>query len=154
MPKRSNPIFEYFTYDKESDVSKCLVVGCSHPEMKGHHSPNLINHLRSRHKNLVQQFEEKKRLFSRSVPNTHKNRLKKVYVNISRENFLMGCVESVLIDGRPLNFMQGIGMQRIIRPVLEEFKRIGEPITVRPEYIKAKGIQAQGWSRSVLNLQI
>lgn len=56
----------------------------------------------------------------------------------------MGCLESIVIDGRPFKLMQGKGIQRMIGPIAEEFDRVQAPISTGSEYLQKKGLQAQG----------
>lgn len=66
-----------------------------------------------------------------------------VNVKICREDILMGCLESVVIDGRSFNLMQGKGLQRILRPIIEGFDHIQTPISTSSEYVQRKGMEAQ-----------
>lgn len=56
---------------------------------------------------------------------------------------MIGCLESVVIDGRPFNLMQGKGLQRILRPIIDEFDRVQMPISTSSEYIQRKGMEMQ-----------
>lgn len=69
---------------------------------------------------------------------------KKTFVNvkISREDSLMGCLETVWIDERSFNLMKGKGLQRIMKSIVDEFARAGDPVSLGADYLQRKGIDA------------
>lgn len=142
MPKTVHPVFDYFAYDANKNESKCLVAECG-LLFKGKHASNLVKHIQRRHKNLNGQLDEKVNKHGRRQPISKKKKCSFVNVKICREDILIGCLESVVIDGRPFNLMQGKGLQRILRPIIDEFDRIQMPISINPEYVQRKGMEVQ-----------
>jgi len=46
----SNPVRKmFFEYNKITDISKCKIMNCPHPSMKGRHSQTLKIHVFKRH---------------------------------------------------------------------------------------------------------
>lgn len=143
MPKNVHPIFDYFHYDEEKKKSKWLVVDCD-IELSGKHAANLTKHFQRKHKNLQKNLDDKLKKYGKRKAAVQKKRSSTfITAKICREDFLMGCLESVMIDGRPFSVFNGKGMQRIFRPNIEEFNRAGVPITTSGEYLQMKGNDAR-----------
>lgn len=140
MPRSVHPVFEYFVYDSNQGISKCVVDDCN-SVLKGKHSSNLTKHVQRKHKNLAKLLNEKlKQIKTKTL--VQKRKPSFVNVKICRENFLLGCLESIVIDGRPFNLLQGKGLQRMIAPIIEEFNHTQAPISTCPESIQQKGMNA------------
>lgn len=156
MPKSKtvHPIFEYFVYNTAENTSKCKSDGC--PQIiKGKHATNLTNHIQRKHSNLKNQLREKlEKYHSSTQPETRKRQDSIINVKISRENFLMGCLETVVIDGRPFNLMEGKGLRRMIGPVIAEFNRGQTPVSVGREYIQRKAIEAQNIIKNKIKTEL
>lgn len=142
----SNPVFDYFIYDEETNGSHCEIGGCIFPTLKGKKSSNLNQHIKKRHAEAFAELNIKKN----NNLALNKNHAKKartndtvVNVNISRKEFVSGCLKFVVLDGRPFNIFRDIGFQQIVSPILREFDRINEHIPLGLHYIQriAKNVQ-------------
>lgn len=144
MPKSTHPIFEYFNYIDETNISHCLIDGCKFPSMTGNQVSNLVKHFERRHNILKQEFAEKLKLYhSKKKPKKFKGKATAISVKIDRDEFLMGCLESVVINCRPFAFLRDSGMQRIIGPIMNEFSRVNSSVCADPDYIQHQAARAE-----------
>lgn len=142
MPNR-HPIFDYFEYNQNKDKSYCKVVDCAY-HAKGKHANNLCKHIDGKHKELRDELKEKKLQFS-VAKNKSINCVQKQYVSvkIERSELLMGCLELTTIDGRPFTILDDSGLQRILRPIIDELRSNGVSVPLNPEHIKRKANEMQ-----------
>lgn len=132
-----HPIFDYFNYDSITNISKCLVSDCIHPNMCGKHAWNLRKHLVRRHPHLIPELEGKL-LHSKCRKKMVKKKIeaKKITINLSREDFLMGCTEMITLNGRPFSVVDDSGLRRIFDPIVSSFERMSTPVTINPPQLK------------------
>lgn len=141
-----HPIFDYFDYDNETDVSKCKIIGCKLGTLKGKHANNLSKHIEKKHRELQDELKEKR---SRFLSERNRSRVIKkvksptVMVKIDRKELLMGCIELTTINGRPFTIFKDSGLQRIVRPIIREFTRNDIPVGLYPDHIKRKARELQ-----------
>lgn len=64
-------------------------------------------------------------------------------MKISRDDFLMGCLETVVINGRPFSLLKDSGLLRIFQPIIAEFDRIKAPVSTDVLYLQQRGYQVQ-----------
>lgn len=132
-----HPIFEYFDYDEAANISKCLIIDCQHPNMTGKHAHNLRKHLQRRHQHLMPQLEERLLRYSKNKKVTKKKiTATKITINLSREDFLMGCTEMVTLNGRPFSIVDDSGLRRIFDPIRNAFERINTPAQINSEKLQ------------------
>lgn len=111
-----HPVLEHFKYDEATNKSKCLVVDCPHPILSGKHTYNLKKHLERKHRDVLPQLAEKMSSYlSLRGSNLVKKKIKavKITIDLSREQFLMGCMEIVTINGRAFSTMKDSGCKEI-----------------------------------------
>lgn len=142
MPRSVHPVFDYFNYSEETNESKCLIDGCKFPLMTGNRVSNLVKHFQRRHEVLGHEFGEKLKIYSAKNPKQPKNKATVISVKINREDFLLGCLESVVINCRPFTLLKDSGMQRIFRPIIDEFSRVKAATPTDPDYIQHQAIRA------------
>lgn len=132
-----HPIFDYFNYDPNTNISKCLVTDCNYPNMCGKHAWNLRKHLVRRHPHLEPELKEKL-LHSKYGQKVVKKKeeTKNITINLSREDFLMGCTEMITMNGRPFSVVNDSGLRRIFNPILSSFERNSTPATIDPPQLK------------------
>lgn len=59
-----------------------------------------------------------------------------VSVKINRKDFITGCLQFVILDGRPFSIFHDDGFQLIVSPILREFDRISDSIPLSTLYIQ------------------
>lgn len=140
----AHPIYEYFSYDEATKKSKCLIINCPKPFMSGKHAYNLQTHLKRRHRHLIPQLDEKLLCYSKRKTIVKKNiKATKIMIKISREDFLMGYMEMVTINGRPFSTMKDSGLRRIFDPIQSAFERENISVHTYPEKLQAYAKDAQ-----------
>lgn len=140
MPRTPHPVFDYFNYDPLTGNTKCAVNECN-KVFKGKLSSACSRHINRCHKEIISEMHVK--LTKHKKKRNPRSKSINVNVKIFRDDILVGRLESVAIDGRPFNTFQGKGMQRIIRPIIEEFDKINSHVSFSPESIKDDGFKAQ-----------
>lgn len=140
-----HPVFDYFIYNEGTNKSNCQSEGCSFPVMNGKHTSTLEAHIKCRHKETFAELIEKKRKLSSSKRQIHKTQNKDTVINvkISRKAFISGCLQCVILNGRPFSMFQDDGFQLIVSPIMREFERVNEPVPISANYIQniAKHVQ-------------
>lgn len=127
-----HPVFKNFAYDIGTNVSNCLIAGCRFPRTTGNRSSNLVNHIKRRH---VEKIEQLKKEINEHMNLCHSQKRKKeedecmVIAKISRKDFLSGCLESVVINGRPYSIFEDSGFKKIVRPITKAFLISGRPVS-------------------------
>lgn len=110
--KALHPVFKNFTYDSLTNISNCLIEGCSFPRTTGKHQGNLVKHIVRNHgergdqlkKEIVDHLTTKHS--SKSVKEENEET---VIAKISRKEFLISCLEFVVINGRPFKIFEDTG---------------------------------------------
>jgi hypothetical protein len=134
---KDHPVKKLFAIDNESNTSKCLIdSSCSRhvKPMKGHHSGNLMRHVKRYH---VKEYDEIVELLKNVLGRKRKrtdednNQVRKLSVNYSVSNVLDACVEMVTINGRPFNFLADSGFQKLISPITNALN-----ISINPEKVR------------------
>lgn len=139
-----HPIFNYFDYDKINNKSTCKINGCKSLAYKGRHANNLYQHIDKKHRELRNELNEKRELYlNRRSRVTKRPKISAVNVKIDRSELLLGCMEMATVNGRPFTLFEDSGFQRIVRPIVQEFRSNNMPIQIYPEYIKIKAKEMQ-----------
>lgn len=152
-----HPIFEHFNYDEATNKSKCLVVDCSHPIMTGKHTYNLKKHLERKHRDVLPQLAEEMSCYlGLRGSNIVKKKTKamKITIDLSREQFLMGCMEMVTINGRAFSTMRDSGVQRIFGPIQNAFKLNDISTQINAEQLQRHASAAQTVVRNKIKSEI
>lgn len=90
---------------------------------------------------LEHEFGEKQKIYSLKKPKQQKKKATVISVKISQEDFLMGFLESVVINCRPFALLKDSGLQRIIRPIIDKFSRVKAATPTDPDYIQHQAIR-------------
>lgn len=154
MSGKSHPIFDFFNYDRDSNSSICLIDDCKHPRMVGRHANNLTKHLQRRHPAFTNQFNEKMNEHPGRKPLKQKQKTTVITLKISREEFLMGCLETVVVNGRPFSLFNDSGVIRIFRPIFVEFDRAKASVTTDALYLQQRGYQMQQMIKNEIKAEL
>lgn len=129
--KSDHPIFDYFKYNENTGKSSCEIEGCSFPLMAGKHTSNLIRHIQYRHKEVYTDYLNKYEKWTSDKKNSkRKHNDAFVNVKISRNDFISGCLQMVTLNARSFCALQDSGFKLIVAPILYEFERIQQPVSL------------------------
>jgi hypothetical protein len=106
-------VHDEFTENAESKAYKCN--HCSY-ELKVKHTGNMESHLMRMHKDIYEDIKRKRSELTENqeVP----EKLKRISIYLSTEEFKKAIVEIVTVNGRPLQYLEDSGFQKIIKPIL------------------------------------
>lgn len=116
--KRPHPVYTFFEYDEDTNISSCNV--CRKTKI-GRHAGNLSCHIQSHkveHKELLDKIE----LWKVKEDEESQERPKTIAVNLSFEQLKSACVELCSINGRPYKLLDDSGFRKIIDPIMHAMK--------------------------------
>jgi hypothetical protein len=125
VKNESHPVKQFFSIDKIANNSMCLIDPLCDRHVKplmGHHSGNLLRHVKRYHVSEINQITEQLRKWKapkRKLLDEEENQLKKITVLYSVSQLKDGCVEMVTTNGRPFSALADSGFQKTIAPITE-----------------------------------
>lgn len=142
MPNR-HPIFDYFDYDRTNNKSSCKISDCKY-QANGKHANNLCKHIESKHKDIRGELKRKKEQVAIAKNKVADNvKRQTASVKIDRSELLLACLELTTVNGRPFSMLDDSGFQRILRPIIDEFRSKDISVPLNPKYIKLKANEMQ-----------
>lgn len=130
--RAAHPVYKSFAYDSTTNISNCLIEGCSFPRTTGKNSGNLIKHVKRKHAERIGQLEEE---IVQHLATKHSHTIRKVgdecavIAKISKKEFMKGCMEFVVINGRPYAIFEDSGFLKIVEPITKAFKLSGRSVS-------------------------
>ncbi|XP_064472544.1 uncharacterized protein LOC135387057 [Ornithodoros turicata] len=132
--ERTNPVREFFVYDRESNTSRCQIEGCNF-DMKGDHAANLERHIQRIHPDIYESHmlskprSSKRQQDATGCPSNKRSasqqsleeviRRKATKSAVSKASIVSACVELVTTNGRPFQLMEDSGFRNLLNPLIE-----------------------------------
>lgn len=114
-------------------MSNCLIDGCTFPNTKGRLSCNLVKHIIRKHSEVAVELKNEMVQYQKA------ERVRKgamvaedcvVTVKLSRNDFLKGSLDFIVLDGRPFSIFDDSGFLKITQPITQAFQKHCHSIVV------------------------